>query len=97
MRSMGCGGMGPEDACEKMILKKLPARYGPTLFAFLLSGVMSLLVSSLAIIGQTGWVDGVLGLCVQTWLHAWGVAFVVALFMLKPVRWVVSHCVQSRE
>lgn len=78
-------------------MKKLPARHGPVLFAFLLSGVMSLLVSSLAIIGQVGWVDGVLGLCVQTWLPAWGVAFVVALFMVKPVRWVVARLVQSAE
>lgn len=77
-------------------MKKLPARHGPILFAFLLSGVMSLLVSSLAVIHQVGWVDGLLGLCVRTWLPAWGIAFLVALFMAKPIRWMVARCVESK-
>jgi len=78
-------------------MKKLPAHHGPLLFAFLLSGVMSLLVSSLAVIRQVGWVDGLLGLCVQTWLPAWGVAFLVALLLVKPIRGVVERCVESKD
>lgn len=78
-------------------MKKLPARHGPVLFAFLLSGVMSLLVSSLAVIRQVGWVEGLMDLCVRTWLPAWGIAFLVALFLVKPISWVVNRCVHSTE
>ncbi len=75
-------------------MKKLPARHAPILFSLLLSGVMSLLVSSLAVIRQVGWVDGVLGLCVHTWLPAWGIAFLVAMLVAQPIQKVVSRCVE---
>lgn len=77
-------------------MRKLPARHAPALFALLLSGVMSLLVSSLAVIRQVGWVDGILGLCVQSWLPAWGLAFLVALVLVRPIHKLVGLLVEAR-
>ena len=79
------------------LMRRLPARHAPALFAFLLSGVMSLLVSSLAVIRQVGWIDGVLGLCVQSWLPAWGMAFLVALVLVRPIQRLVGRLVEGRN
>lgn len=78
------------------LMRNLPARHAPALVAFLLSGVMSLLVSSLAVTRQVGWVDGVLGLCVQSWLPAWGLAFLIALVLVRPIQELVGLLVEAR-
>lgn len=74
------------------MIPKLPARLEPVLFAFLLSGAMSLLVSSMAVIRHVGWVEGVFGLCVQTWLPAWGMAFIAALLLAPAIRKLTRYC-----
>lgn len=74
-------------------MRKLPARFEPWLFALLLSGLMSLIVSSVAVIGHSGWVDGVLGMCVKTWLPAWGIAFPLVMILAPGIRRVVRRCV----
>jgi hypothetical protein len=71
---------------------KLPARLEPVLFAFLLSGAKSRLVSSMAVIRHVGWVDGVLNLCVQTWLPAWGMAFFAAMIFAPVIRKLTRYC-----
>jgi hypothetical protein len=78
-------------------MRKLPARFEPQLFALLLSGLMSLVVTSVAVIGHTGWVDGVLGMCVQTWLPAWGIAFPLVMILAPGIRKLVRRCVEPEN
>jgi hypothetical protein len=75
-------------------MKRLPARFEPQLFALLLSGLMSLVVTSVAVIGHIGWIDGVLGMCVQTWLPAWGIAFPLAMILVPVIKKLVRRCVE---
>jgi len=53
---------------------------------------MSLLVSNMAVISHVGWVEGVFGLCVQTWLPAWGMAFIAALLFAPAIRKLTRYC-----
>ncbi|MGI9366924.1 MAG: DUF2798 domain-containing protein [Rhizobiaceae bacterium] len=63
---------------------KLPAKLAPLLFAFILSGMASLLVSGISTWRAAGQVDGFLGLWMSSWLPSWCVAFPV-IFGLAPV------------
>lgn len=62
----------------------IPARYAPLLFAFILSGVMSLLVSGVATLRALGLVEGIIGLWITAWLPSWSVAFPTA-FIVAPI------------
>lgn len=78
-------------------MKKLPSRFGPVLYALLLSGAMSFLVTGIAVIHNLGWVDGLLGVCVQSWLPAWRVAFTAVVMLAPLVRMVVGGCVEPEQ
>jgi len=76
---------------------KLPARFEHPLFALLLSGLMSLLVSGVAtwnaLAGHGGFASKWLG----AWLHSWLVAFPAVMVVAPLVRKVVVRCVQARD
>lgn len=77
-------------------MKKLPPGFESPLFALLLSGAMSLLVTSMALVRNIGWVDGLLGMCIESWPPAWGVAFFSILIIAPIVRKVVRWCVELK-
>lgn len=73
----------------------IPAKFAPTLFAFLLSGTMSLLVSGIATVRNAGTLDGVAGSWMAAWLPSWLIAFPVVLVVAPAVRRVVNALVKT--
>ena len=50
-------------------------KHEPIVFGFILSGLMSCLVSGIATLRALGPVAGFMGLWLQAWLTSWAVAF----------------------
>ena len=71
-----------------------PKKLAPVLFALVLSGLMSLLVSGIATCQAVGFGAGCAGPWVRAWLIAWPVAFpavlVVAPLARRAVAWLVD-------
>lgn len=78
-------------------MRKLPARFESQLFALLLTGVTSLIVASVAVFSNVGWTAGLVGLCIQTWLPAWGIVFPLAIVIAPALRKVVGRCVEQEN
>ncbi len=69
----------------------MPARFAPILFGFLLSGMMSLLVSGVATLRALGFAEHFLWLWFTAWLPAWAVAFPSVLVVAPFARKLVAH------
>ncbi|MDJ0994430.1 MAG: DUF2798 domain-containing protein [Dinoroseobacter sp.] len=69
----------------------LPAKFAPYLFALILSGFMSLIVSGLVSYKALGLVDGFFGIWMEAWAFAWAVAFPSALFVAPIARKLVAR------
>jgi len=69
---------------------KLPQRFAPVLFGFLLSGMMSFVVSGIATLGAMGFVEGFTFSWITSWLGSWAVAFPVVLIVAPFVRRIVA-------
>lgn len=68
----------------------IPARFAPVLFAFLLSGFMSLIVSSIATVRAAGLGDGFAHLWMSSWVSSWAIAFPAVLVVAPIVRRLVA-------
>lgn len=73
----------------------MPARFAPILFGFILSGLMSLLVSGIATFRNAGVVDGFFGIWANAWLPSWLVAFPVVLVVAPVARRLVGVLVKA--
>lgn len=73
----------------------MPARFAPVLFGFVLSGLMSLLVSGIATFRNAGFVDGFFGIWVGAWLPSWLIAFPVVLVVAPVARRLVGLLVKA--
>ena len=73
----------------------MPPRYAPVLFGFILSALMSFLVSGIAIFRNAGLVEGFLGLWVSAWLPSWFIAFPVVLVVAPIARRLVGIAVKA--
>lgn len=73
----------------------IPLRFAPALSGFLLSGVMSLVVSGIATLRAAGWGVGFAGQWVGAWIPAWTVAFPLVLIVAPLARRVVQRAVRS--
>ena len=73
----------------------MPARFAPILFAFFLSGIMSLVVCSVATLRAMGLVDGFLAQVTSSWLFSWAVAFPVVMVVAPFVRKLVGRIVKT--
>lgn len=71
----------------------LPKRLAPALFGFILSGLMSLLVSGIATYRAVGVGPGFVGLWASGWLTAWLVAFPAVLLVAPLARRAVGALV----
>ena len=69
----------------------IPARYAPVLFGFLLSGLMSLIVSAVATLRAVGLPPDVAGLWLSAWLSSWLVAIPVVLVVAPVARRLVAR------
>jgi hypothetical protein len=71
--------------------RRLPARWAPVAFGFLLSGLMSLVVSGIATVQARGLEPGLLGGWMAAWASSWAVAFPTVLVVAPVVRRVVAR------
>jgi hypothetical protein len=70
-------------------------RLAPVLFGFVLSALMSFVVSGVATFRNAGLVDGFLGFWVSAWLPSWLVAFPVVLVVAPVARRFVGMLVKT--
>lgn len=70
-----------------------PRTLAPALFGFLLSGMMSLLVSGIATYRAAGLTPGFFGMWTTGWVTAWLVAFPVVLVVAPLARRAVGALV----
>jgi hypothetical protein len=73
----------------------MPTRYAPILFGFILSALMSFLVSGIATFRNAGLVDGFFNIWVSAWLPSWLIAFPVVLVVAPIARRLVGVLVQA--
>lgn len=72
----------------------IPARFAPVVFGFVLSALMSFIVSGIATFRTAGPVDGFSSLWIAAWLPSWLVAFPVVLVVAPVARKVVGRLVR---
>ena len=75
----------------------MPSRFAPVLFGFVLSGLMSLIVSGIATARNAGFADGFFGPWINAWLLSWLVAFPVVLVVAPVTRRLVGKMVKAPE
>lgn len=68
----------------------IPARFAPILFGFLLSGLMSFIVTGVATLRALGLAPDFIHAWLGAWGFGWPVAFVVVLGVAPLVRWMVA-------
>ncbi len=68
----------------------IPARYTPLLFALILSGLMSLLVSAVSTLRVLGAEPGFIEAWLSAWLAAWLFAFPTVLLVAPLTRRLVG-------
>ncbi|HHY50420.1 MAG TPA: DUF2798 domain-containing protein [Alphaproteobacteria bacterium] len=73
----------------------MPARYAPILFGFILSALMSLLVSGIATFRNAGLGEGFILTWIQAWLPSWLIAFPVVLVVAPITRRLVGLLVKT--
>jgi len=74
----------------------IPARFAPVLFGFILSGLMSCMVSGIATLRASGLSDGVFGNWMASWAVSWAIAFPVVLVVAPITRRLVGALTQPR-
>jgi len=73
----------------------IPKKFAPALFALILSGNMSLLISGIATYRATGPIDHFADLWLRSWLMAWGLAFPIVLLVAPLTRRLVGLLVKN--
>lgn len=72
----------------------IPARYAPVLFGFILSGLMSLVVSGISTFRAIGLGGNFLPFWLSAWIAAWVVAFPLVLVVAPLTRRIVQRLVK---
>lgn len=75
-------------------MPRIPHRFAHVVTAFLLSGLMSLIVSGISTLRSIGLAPELLGRWMGNWSISWATAFVVVLFVLPLVRWLTALLVE---
>lgn len=75
----------------------IPARFASVLFGFLLSAMMSFLISGIAVLRTTGVVEGFFGVWILSWLSSWAVAFPIVLVLAPLTRKLVAKLVKPES
>jgi hypothetical protein len=73
----------------------LPARFAPVLFGFILSGLMSAMVSGIATWRALGVDADFLSNWFGSWLTSWAVAFPAVLIVAPIARRIVARLVRA--
>ena len=69
----------------------IPSRFAPVVFGFVLSSLMSFIVSGIATFRAAGAVDGFAWLWFGAWLPSWSVAFPIVLVVAPVARRIVER------
>lgn len=64
----------------------IPARFAPIVFGFMVSGMMSCVVSGIATLKALGFVEDLFSQWISAWVFSWSVAF--------PTIWIVAPLVR---
>ena len=72
----------------------IPKRLEPVAFGFLLSGMMSLIVSGIATLLATGLHAGFAGQWLTAWVPSWAIAFPAVLVVAPLVRRILKVVVR---
>ena len=75
----------------------IPPRFAPFLFAFILSGLMSFLVSGISTAKALGLFEGFVKVWLGNWAFSWGVAFPTVLVVAPLTRRVVSRLTAQKR
>jgi hypothetical protein len=73
----------------------IPARFGPVLFGFILSCLMSFIVSGIATVRSVGLGPDLMGFWIGSWLTSWFFAFPIVLVVAPIARKLVSKLVRA--
>lgn len=73
----------------------IPARFAPILFGFILSGLMSCIVTCIATVKEIGLGPETAASWMGAWSVSWPVAFMVVLFAAPLTRRLVALLVRS--
>jgi hypothetical protein len=74
-----------------------PPRFAPFVFGFILSGLMSFLVSGISTLRAVGPVTGFPTLWLFAWLSSWMVAFPAVLVVAPMTRRLVARLVKPQN
>lgn len=74
---------------------KLAKKWGQPLTAFLVSGLMTLVVSGVSTIFSLGFVSGLVGIWMGAWGLSWAIAFPTLLAVLPVVRKFVAQLTEA--
>ena len=69
----------------------IPARFAPILFGFILSGLMSTIVSGLSTYRALGFVDQFALMWLGNWAISWAIAFPTVLVVAPITRRIVAR------
>ena len=67
-------------------IPRLPAKWALIIIPFILSCLMSGIISMVNMLRALGWVEGLITLWFQNWMISWAIAFPVVLVVLPLVR-----------
>ena len=67
-------------------IPKLPAKWATIVMPFILSGLMSGIISFINMLRNLGWIDGFMNLWFHNWMISWAFAFPIVLTLLPFVR-----------
>ncbi len=76
-------------------MTKLPARYNAVAIPFVLSIMMSFIISGVATVRALGWVEGFVGKWMGAWGISWLIAFPTVLVVFPLVRKIVAVFVDA--
>jgi hypothetical protein len=73
----------------------MPAHFAPAAFGFVLSCLMSLLISAIATFCNAGYVDNFISIWAGAWLPSWIIAFPVVLVVAPLARRIVGGLIKA--
>ena len=74
-------------------MPRIPHRFTPVVTAFLLSGLMSCMVSGISTLRSIGLADTLVAKWMANWAWSWSIAFPAVLIVLPFVRFLVARIV----
>ena len=74
-------------------IPKLPAKWATVVLPFILSCLMSGIISFINMLRNLGWIDGFISLWLHNWMISWAFAFPIVLAILPLVRKVTGKLV----